>query len=661
MSEFDIHYSVAYGMKEKEIESKNKYTRFMAFTREWLCSVLETQNDGQTEYEYFETDGKRLKDGWFKKIMKVKNGKEPGFDFPRANGPEYITCVYDTFMPAYRALKESFGKRSIWQWFTNHAQYTAERDAIKAIEGTMMALTGEAKESIDGAYGEYCKQVPNYEPKTVDQMEKVFEAQPKVRVPVRDSQRIQYEKVVNEHGFDRQLRSAVYEEMRRWDTMDELRVSSALRIAGSFDISMSNFANQIDWATVESPEEVARQAENQARSTFYGIFGRLRRDYVPAKDALIIAQKITDIALKAHFPSLFKDGKYANLADNYILGDKERFTAVVNHFDSSDLRVDDREAFANEVYNEFHNIKESAPNTEPVAKTDAVQTEVKPEEPKPEANEIEETKSEIEENKPEIEVNNTEIEENKIEEPEFVKVPIKVSLDAPAKEPAKGTATPPAAQSNSKLNDIRFGCRGRAQSVMESKYEIAQIEKKIKEALTGKASKSVLNSNLISKITQSMFDASDKINRNFDDLGAAGASLGKIEGYIQVEIQNLFQNAYRSLKSCGLQPKDQVVAAQKISDVIINNVTPVAFNGNAFEKYGKNYAINDPDMVVDVLSDVEGCDKNICHKITEEARTELLHPVRERVAFNDENKSIDAPVSEKITGDRAVTNNGLNK
>ena len=45
--------------------------------------------------------------------------------------------MVSTFFPAYRALEESFSKRSIWQWFTNHAQYTAERDALKVMKNML--------------------------------------------------------------------------------------------------------------------------------------------------------------------------------------------------------------------------------------------------------------------------------------------------------------------------------------------------------------------------------------------------------------------------------------------------------------------------------------------------------------------------------------------
>ena len=88
MSEFEIPYSVESGMAEKEIESKSKYTRFMAFTREWIYEVVKASHRGpnsslrKSEYDYLSTSDTYIEDGWLKKIMKVKNGKDLNFEFP---------------------------------------------------------------------------------------------------------------------------------------------------------------------------------------------------------------------------------------------------------------------------------------------------------------------------------------------------------------------------------------------------------------------------------------------------------------------------------------------------------------------------------------------------------------------------------------------------
>ena len=63
--------------------------------------------------------------------------------------------VYDAFMPAYRAIKESFDNRSFLQWIFNHKEYTAERDSLKALKGLMQALTLDDKQAFNDAYNTY--------------------------------------------------------------------------------------------------------------------------------------------------------------------------------------------------------------------------------------------------------------------------------------------------------------------------------------------------------------------------------------------------------------------------------------------------------------------------------------------------------------------------
>ena len=88
------------------------------------------------------------KENWFSAALKGnKRGRDaiPHFD------PYYKTIVdnkiedfreqvVSTFMPAYRALEESFSKRPFWQWFTNHAQYTAERDSLKVMKNLLKSM-----------------------------------------------------------------------------------------------------------------------------------------------------------------------------------------------------------------------------------------------------------------------------------------------------------------------------------------------------------------------------------------------------------------------------------------------------------------------------------------------------------------------------------------
>ena len=64
-------------------------------------------------------------------------------------------------MPAYRAIKEKFEKRSFLQFIFNHAQYVAERDSLRAIEGVVTTLTGEGKAGLEAAYAQYKEELPS--------------------------------------------------------------------------------------------------------------------------------------------------------------------------------------------------------------------------------------------------------------------------------------------------------------------------------------------------------------------------------------------------------------------------------------------------------------------------------------------------------------------
>ncbi len=60
--------------------------------------------------------------------------------------------VEERFLPAYRALRDSFSKRWWFEWIFNHKQYVAERDAVKVMGNLIMSMSGFTKEELDGAY-----------------------------------------------------------------------------------------------------------------------------------------------------------------------------------------------------------------------------------------------------------------------------------------------------------------------------------------------------------------------------------------------------------------------------------------------------------------------------------------------------------------------------
>ena len=146
---------------------RGKYDKFTTYVKEFTEKLLGNRNTG---VEFFSnTNGLpllnngALKEGWWQQAVGLGNGTIPKNSvLPIIYEPteEMTKAVYDTFMPAYRALSESFAKRSIFQWIFNHAQYTAERDAIRGLRGLMMCLTAKTSEELRLEYNSYREKGP---------------------------------------------------------------------------------------------------------------------------------------------------------------------------------------------------------------------------------------------------------------------------------------------------------------------------------------------------------------------------------------------------------------------------------------------------------------------------------------------------------------------
>lgn len=148
---------------------KDKYARFTGFIRNWVEELLATDKDTdvgdvQTNHEIYNLSWDRsdLMNDWWTVARKVGSGKQvfnnlPKFDPVTEENKKY---AYDAFLPAYRALKESFEKRSVFEFLFNHKQYVAERDSMRAIEGILSTLTGDGKDAIQARLDEYVSEIP---------------------------------------------------------------------------------------------------------------------------------------------------------------------------------------------------------------------------------------------------------------------------------------------------------------------------------------------------------------------------------------------------------------------------------------------------------------------------------------------------------------------
>jgi hypothetical protein len=123
---------------------------------------LENVTDGyltNIEDEWFEAalkGDKNLKDS----IPHYSGGNFGNLSSGQAKRTEEIRKQAEsTFFPAYRALKESFDSRSVFQWFSNHRQYIAERDALRVMANLIKSVTGLSERQINAAVKEQQRRI----------------------------------------------------------------------------------------------------------------------------------------------------------------------------------------------------------------------------------------------------------------------------------------------------------------------------------------------------------------------------------------------------------------------------------------------------------------------------------------------------------------------
>ena len=171
-----------FAMNSKFSSSKetNKYVRFTEYLKEWVSDALsgsgyripKIQGMCNTGLLVVTFAGNKFPKDWWDIATKVGRGEEventlPNIDnlkentFGEVDPKEKKDNIYATFMPAYRALKESFSKRWSIEWIFNHRQYVAERDSLAALSGLMMSLTGGTQQDIDNVLKDYNKAMPD--------------------------------------------------------------------------------------------------------------------------------------------------------------------------------------------------------------------------------------------------------------------------------------------------------------------------------------------------------------------------------------------------------------------------------------------------------------------------------------------------------------------
>lgn len=163
-----------------------------------------------------------------------------------------------------------------------------------------------------------------------------------------------------------------------------------------------------------------------------------------------------------------------------------------------------------------------------------------------------------------------------------------------------------------------------------------------------------------------MMNDSEEICKDYDEWKNSGEDKAVLDEKIKTGINKLYETAYTALDtimeydSCveGFTLEEKPIIAQKLTDLFLNNATPVGFKYEELGEYAENYVITNRDHAINVMLENEnGIGKDQCEKIVDNA-TKELHAF-DRVEF-DENE-LDGPKEAVNLSDLVVENPKLEK
>ena len=152
----------------------------------------------------------------------------------------------------------------------------------------------------------------------------------------------------------------------------------------------------------------------------------------------------------------------------------------------------------------------------------------------------------------------------------------------------------------------------------------AELAKSIWDAIKTKVDGSVKKEAVMGEIVNKMLISAANVNEIYDDVKSVDTNVENLNETIQDSVRSVFSDAFNSLDSCNMEITDQVISAQKVSDIVLKKATVVGFNGDEYSAYAKNYAISDEFTVPDLLSiSGRGLTQNSINAVVSNARREL--------------------------------------
>ena len=354
---------------------KNKYYRFTDHMKCWIQGLLGfRQEDGhflvmkeedmtkeEKSWQIVRVNSWALKTNWWEVALSGKG--ETKSPLPRMNyatSTEDVSLVkdqiYATFLPVYRALKESFDKRSVFQWIFNHRQYTAERDSLKVIKNIMLSLTTDSVEAFNERYEVYKVDLPTSSITEINRIEKIrakmSEAALKGQEEARREQAIEDLKVIREEQKKEEMQEIMQKKADELTMKDQfsictedgnfktkttedlkaafagkgnpalLKLMATSHVYNPLIAEVEKFCKEFDLAVENGlgKADIAKIVKEGVKNVFGVALNATKNLKVTSlKDRVEVAQKLTDIVLNGASPVAFKQNEYGAYAKGFVV------------------------------------------------------------------------------------------------------------------------------------------------------------------------------------------------------------------------------------------------------------------------------------------------------------------------------------------------------
>ena len=176
--------------------------------------------------------------------------------------------------------------------------------------------------------------------------------------------------------------------------------------------------------------------------------------------------------------------------------------------------------------------------------------------------------------------------------------------------------------------------------LLDNKSFELNLKDEIWKTLKLKETMSLDKKSAVEQIYKPLLLNAKSINEDYMKLENEGKDVEEIGEKLEDSAKVMFTEAYLNLENFRLDPKDRVVAAQKITDLMLNQLTVIGFKKDQFGKYGENCGVEKEDDVLELLQFGS-------HPLSEEAgryvlnaaKKELNAVKKEKVVFPTEDTS----------------------